>query len=275
MARRARLLEEDPRRYVEAGHRVEGQGSNRDSHEREVLNMKGRIRIGTAALVLAAAAAIAIVGGGGVVRADPSAEAASVTVDVGSNWFCDPSFDNTDPNAYCTTVISVGDTVTWQWTQGRHDVVECGSNWSKWDNQDEVCVGADFDSGTLSSANTTWSRTFDTPGEYWYVCSRHFPDQKGKIVVQGAATPTPTPAPTEAPTPTEAPADTGAPTPAVLDIAATPTPTSAPAAIPAGGGAPSSDGGGPLGGYVLLALGSMAALTGTVAIFLSFRRRES
>jgi plastocyanin len=229
--------------------------------------MKGRIPNGVAALTLAAAAVVIVVGGGGLVRADPSAEAATtVTVNFGSDWFCDSSFENPDPNAFCTTVVSVGDTVTWQWTEGRHDVVECGPNWSKWNNQNEVCVGADFDSGTLSSSNQTWSRTFDAPGEYWYVCTRHFPDQKGKIVVQEAAAPTPTPVPTEAPAPT--------PTPAVLDIAAAPTPTTTPAAIPAGGGAPDSDGSGLIGANALLALGSVAALMGTVGIFLSFRRRE-
>jgi plastocyanin len=127
--------------------------------------MKGRIPNGVAALTLAAAAVVIVVGGGGLVRADPSAEAATtVTVNFGSDWFCDSSFENPDPNAFCTTVVSVGDTVTWQWTEGRHDVVECGPNWSKWNNQNEVCVGADFDSGTLSSSNQTWSRTFDAPG---------------------------------------------------------------------------------------------------------------
>lgn len=239
--------------------------------------MRGRIPMSTAALALVAAAVLLSV------SALPAglpgeAEAASTTVDFGSDWFCDPGSENPDLNAFCETVISVGDTVTWQWTEGRHDVVECGANWSKWDNQNEVCVGADFDAGTLSSTNQTWSRAFDTPGEFWYVCTRHFPDQKGKIVVQGAAAATPTPAPTEAPTPTETPPDTdaAAPTPAaVLDIAATPTPTSAPAAIPAGGGAPSSDGGGSIGANAPLALGGTAALMGAVGIFLSFRTRKT
>jgi plastocyanin len=242
--------------------------------------MRGRIPIGTAALALVAAAMLLSVSA--VPAGLPGeAEAASTTVDVGSDWFCDPGFENPDLNAFCETVISVGDTVTWQWTEGRHDVVECGPNWSKWNNQNEICDGADFDAGTLSSSNTTWSRTFDAPGEYWYVCTRHFPDQKGKIVVQEAAAATPTPAPTEAPTPTETPVDTEpptdtqSPTPAVLDIATTPTPTSAPAAIPAGGGAPSSDGGGSIGANVPLALGGMAALMGAAGIFLSFRTRET
>ena len=234
--------------------------------------MKAPAHLGALIPVFAAALAIIVAGGGGVARADLSAEAATtVTVDMGSDWYCDPTFENSDPNAYCTTNIIVGDTVTWQRVEGKHDVVECGANWSKWNNQNEICDGADFDSGTLSSSMTTWSRTFDVPGEYWYVCTRHFPDQKGKIVVQGAAAPTPTPTPTEAPTNT----DTAAPAPAaVLDIAGTPTPTSAPAAIPAGGEAPSSDGGRAIGVSVLLALGSVAALTGAAVMFLSFRRRE-
>lgn len=248
--------------------------------------MKAPAHMGALIPVFAAALAIIVAGGGGVARVDLSAEAATtVTVDMGSDWYCDPTFENSDPNAYCTTNIIVGDTVTWQRVEGKHDVVECGANWSKWNNQNEICDGADFDSGTLSSSMTTWSRTFDAPGEYWYVCTRHFPDQKGMIVVQGAVTPMPTPTPTEAPADTEAltdtdtaaptDTDTAAPAPAaVLDIAATPTPTSAPAAIPAGGGAPSSDGGRAIGVSLLLAFGSVAALTGAAAMFLSFRRRE-
>ncbi len=242
--------------------------------------MKAPAHLGALIPVFAAALAIIVAGGGGVARVDLSAEAATtVTVDMGSDWYCDPTFENSDPNAYCTTNIIVGDTVTWQRVEGKHDVVECGANWSKWNNQNEICDGADFDSGTLSSSMTTWSRTFDVPGEYWYVCTRHFPDQKGKIVVQAATTPMPTPTPTETPADTEAPTDTdtdtAAPAPAaVLDIAATPTPTSAPAAIPAGGGAPSSDGGRAIGASLLLAFGSVAALTGAAAMFLSFRRRE-
>jgi plastocyanin len=239
--------------------------------------MKERIPIGVAALALAAAAAVIVAGGGGLVRANPAAEAATnVTVNFGSDWFCDPSFEDPDTNTYCTTTISVGDTVTWQWTEGRHDIVECGANWSKWDNQDEVCVGTDFDSGTLSSSNQTWSRSFDTPGEYWYVCTRHFPDQKGKIVVQEAAAPTPTP--TEAPAETDVPDDTEAPTatpaPAVLGVAATPTPTSAPAAIPAGGGAPVGGGSSSTTTHILMMLGGLAALTGAFGIFWSIGRRE-
>jgi plastocyanin len=179
--------------------------------------MKAPIHKGALIPVLAVALAIIAAGGGGLARVDLSAEAATtVTVDVGSDWFCAPNFEDPDLNGFCETVISVGDTVTWQWAEGRHDVVECGPNWNKWNNQNEVCDGADFDAGTLSSSNTTWSRTFEVPGEYWYVCTRHFPDQKGKIVVQEAAAPTPTPteapAETELPDDTEAPADTDAPT---------------------------------------------------------------
>ncbi|NIN63576.1 MAG: hypothetical protein GTO63_02430, partial [Anaerolineae bacterium] len=40
------------------------------------------------------------------------AVAATVTVDVGSDWYCDASYDNPDLNSYCTTTINVGDTVT-------------------------------------------------------------------------------------------------------------------------------------------------------------------
>jgi plastocyanin len=193
--------------------------------------MKTPGRIGALILVFVAAVAIVVTAGYGVARAT------TVTVEVGSDWYCDPSFENDDPNSYCTTTINVGDTVTWQRVQGTHDVVECGANWAKWDNSDEVCVGALFDSGNLNSTNLTWSRTFDTPGEFWYVCTRHFPDQKGKIVVQDVATPTPSPVTTPSPSSTTAPtlAPTGATSP-------TPSPTILPVALPPTGGALGSDG---------------------------------
>lgn len=63
--------------------------------------------------------------------------------------------------------VPAGTTVTWRWTDGeQHNVV--------------------FDDGPASEvvATGTWSRTFDTPGEYGYTCTLHaFMD--GRVVVEG------------------------------------------------------------------------------------------
>ncbi len=133
--------------------------------------------------------------------------AAGVTVDVGSDWFCDNSFDNPSLSVYCTTTVHVGDTVTFHRVGGTHNVVECGANFNKWSDADGACNAPLWESPTLNAASPDWATTFDTPGEYFYGCEFHWPDQKGKIVVQAAASPTPTsePTPTTAPTPTAVP----------------------------------------------------------------------
>ncbi len=119
-------------------------------------------------------------------------QAAGVTVDVGNDWFCDNSFDSPSMSVYCTTTIHVGDTVTWHRVMGTHDVMECGADFSKWSEADGDCMNSDWESPMLNAAGTDWSHTFDQPGEFFYACHVHWPDQKGKIVVEVAPTPPPT-----------------------------------------------------------------------------------
>ena len=120
------------------------------------------------------------------------AEGADLTIDVGSDWFCDASYESADPNVYCTTTVNAGDTVTFHRVGGKHNAVECGANFAKWNGSDETCGSPLWKSPDLNSANPDWAHTFDTPGSYYYLCEFHYPDQKGKIIVQAAATPTPT-----------------------------------------------------------------------------------
>ncbi len=65
-------------------------------------------------------------------------------------------------------VVSVGDTVTWAFEDG---------------DEEHNVVFDDGDSSQVQSSGT-WSRTFDTPGEYAYSCTLHaFMD--GRVVVGG------------------------------------------------------------------------------------------
>jgi plastocyanin len=164
----------------------------------------------------------------------------TVTVDVGDTYFCDPSFQG----GTCTTTVSAGDTVVWDFAPGTlpHSSTECGGN----------CASPGtplWDSGIV--ADGTFQRTFDQAGTFAYYCQVHgAAAMQGQVVVQGASQ-QPTPVAT---TPAAAPAD---------DRAA-PTSTPSGIVIPATGGATSnglSDSWWPVavlgaGGAVLLALGA-------------------
>lgn len=180
----------------------------------------------------------------------------TVTIDSGNLWFCDPSFQN----GVCDTTINVGDTVTWNFIEGFHDATECGQNFANSPN----CAGAQWGSPTQQSP-FTWSHTFNATGTYYYICTVHPTQMRGRVIVQAAAatpTPTPTPAPGATPTPTPAPGATPTPT-------STPTPGAAAGggALPAGGGPP-GDSGGSSATLALLA-GSAVAF---VASAFAFRR---
>jgi len=129
-----------------------------------------------AAFVLALAAAP-------VFRGPDRARAAEITIDIGNFWFCDPSFEG----GVCETTIQVGDTVTWNWVEGNHTTTECGADC---DNPTETPLW----DAPLDSANPTFSRTFDTPGTYLYLCGIHPVLMRGRIIVEEVS-PTPTPTP--------------------------------------------------------------------------------
>ena len=130
-----------------------------------------------------------------VFRGPDAARAAEVTIDTGNFWFCDPSFEG----SVCDTTIQVGDTVTWNWVEGTHTTTECGADC---DNPTATPLW----DAPLNSANTTFSRTFDTPGTYLYLCGFHPILMRGRIIVEEVsptppATPIPEATPGATPTP--------------------------------------------------------------------------
>ena len=73
--------------------------------------------------------------------------------------------------------VKIGDTVTWTWAGGNHDVVS-GANCS----DDKV-----FTRSALQSANgATFTHTFDKAGTFEYFCTPHCVSagMKGTVVVQ-------------------------------------------------------------------------------------------
>lgn len=124
-----------------------------------------------------------------------TASAKDNAVTVGSLFFCDAS----KSGQVCETNIAAGDTVTWTVASGSHTVTQCT------DATFASCSGG-FNSGTLNQAGI-YTRTFDSPGSYFYKCAFHPTFMMGKVVVAAAATATPTTAPTNVATasPTVAP----------------------------------------------------------------------
>lgn len=111
--------------------------------------------------------------------APQGAEAATLNIDIGDTWFCDPSFQT----AVCendgqSTSIGVGDTVTW--TQVGflpHTVSECT------DGTFQSCTQG-FESGNLAGGSgAQFSETFNTAGTFFYRCNIHFLTMFGQLVV--------------------------------------------------------------------------------------------
>ena len=72
--------------------------------------------------------------------------------------------------------VKVGDTVTWTWAGGNHDVVS-GAN----------CTSdGSWKSSLQSAAGSTFTHTFDKAGSFEYFCNPHCANSamKGTIVVQ-------------------------------------------------------------------------------------------
>jgi plastocyanin len=90
---------------------------------------------------------------------------AQTGINIGDQWFCLPSFQF----GVCETNITVGTEVTWTWVGAQlHNTV--GSGWA-------------------SSIKTsgTFAHTFNTEGEFTYLCTVHPLTMNGKITVTGVA----------------------------------------------------------------------------------------
>jgi plastocyanin len=111
-----------------------------------------------------AALATAVVGLSGALATTAQAAPATVTV----------SGDAFNPGA---VTINQGEAVTWDFKESSHNVK--GDGWS----------------GNNSYGTGTYSRTFDAPGTFSYVCEAHPGDMKGTVTVNAAAPPPSQPAP--------------------------------------------------------------------------------
>jgi len=154
-------------------------------------------------LVVIAFAALSWGDAGSGVR--PVGAQETVAVAVGDFFFCDPSLA---PGA-CQTVVSVGDTVTWEYLTGSegHTVTHCG------DSCDAPTGTPLWDSQGLSPGQT-FSHTFTEPGTYLYLCRFHPAAMRAEVLVvapptatatQAAASPTASPTSQPSPSPTPSP----------------------------------------------------------------------
>ena len=136
-----------------------------------------RMSIRKSLIALAAAALLLMLS----LSSGPDTANAGPSIDVGDVWFCDVSFQN----GVCETTVPAGSLVTWTWVGFLpHNVVECGTNFSK----GLSCTGGggpDWASSTQTSG--TFARVFDTQGEFFYLCTVHPITMRGKIIVSGAA----------------------------------------------------------------------------------------
>lgn len=105
----------------------------------------------------------------------PSAEAATIVIDVGDNWFCSSSFQNGD----CPTTIEVGDTISWDFSGAflQHTATDCGADC------DSPTGSPAFDSGGVPPNPSKYQFTFNTPGVYHYYCELHPSQMRGTITV--------------------------------------------------------------------------------------------
>ncbi len=108
---------------------------------------------------------------------------AQQNVAAGDNFFCDASFIN----AVCTTTVTAGDTVTWDFGGSvlPHTTTDCGNDC------DSPTAAPLWDSGIVSDGSSL-SFTFSNAGTYPYFCSIHPTEMRGQIVVQAAQQPDPT-----------------------------------------------------------------------------------
>jgi plastocyanin len=101
----------------------------------------------------------------------------ATTVEIGNEWFGGPSFQS----AVHETVIQTGEVIEWRLSDGLHNVYECGDNWSE---AATSCAAAGWNSDQVMTAGGTFSRTFASSGDYYYLCTIHPATMRGRVVVE-------------------------------------------------------------------------------------------
>ena len=124
----------------------------------------------------AATGGAAAAGGVAVTSGSAAAQAATVTVGPGGDLVFEPA----------TVYVAAGETVKWEWDSDNHNIVvesqPDGANW-------EGTEGAE---NQTYNAGHSYEHTFETKGEYQYVCFPHKPGMAGKVVVnEDGSSPTP------------------------------------------------------------------------------------
>jgi len=126
------------------------------------MNTPIRLLVAVAALLALAGALLATAGSAGAQSA--------TNVPVGDLWFCDSS----NENGTCTTEISVGDSVLWDFSDASLPHTTSSVDGSLWD------------SGTINDGSTV-QFTFSEAGTFAYQCNIHPGQMQGQIVVTAAA----------------------------------------------------------------------------------------
>lgn len=110
--------------------------------------------------------------------ASESASGATVEVGPGGSYSFDPE----------EVTIGVGETVTWSFATGGHNVSARPEDYSEVSLPEGADPFASFDGDDPYSYNdpgSTFSHTFETPGEYVYVCVPHAATGMiGRVVVE-------------------------------------------------------------------------------------------
>ena len=127
--------------------------------------------------MLVALAAFLALAGVLLATAGSAAAQAAVRVPVDDLWFCDSS----NQNGVCTTEISVGDTVLWDYSGATlpHTTSNCGASCDSAD-------GSLWDSGTINDGSS-FQFTFSEAGTFLYRCNIHPAQMRGEIIVNVVA----------------------------------------------------------------------------------------
>ncbi len=110
-----------------------------------------------------------------------------VAIDSGNEWFGDASYQG----GVYETVIHEGGSIQWNMVQGLHNVFECGDNWSQLGTS---CGSAAWSSDMVVPEGSSYARSFDAGGVFYYVCVIHPQTMRGKVTVETASEPSPQPA---------------------------------------------------------------------------------